>query len=138
MSDSFTCAECGGTFGKGWSDEEGQAEARRNGFDPDAHDMVVVCDPCYMAMTAAIPETIVPAPPGFQWMRDERDDHWELHRIGYTPAVLWVPDALLADSAAVHSQLAAAVAQATEIKMRLTENGRCYVEDLLSTDEEST
>ena len=46
MSDTFTCAACGGTFDKGWSDDEMWAEALVHGFDP--HDQnVLVCDDCF-------------------------------------------------------------------------------------------
>lgn len=42
MSDSYACAQCGGTFPREWSDEEALAEARDNGFNPDTEDMVSV------------------------------------------------------------------------------------------------
>ena len=50
MAETFTCASCGGTFSKGWSDEEAAAEAK--GLFPgiDASDPAeagVVCDDCY-------------------------------------------------------------------------------------------
>jgi hypothetical protein len=50
MSGTFTCASCGDTFDKGWSDEEAAAEAQENfpGIDignPD--EASVVCDDCY-------------------------------------------------------------------------------------------
>lgn len=48
---SYTCAECHGTFNKGRSDEEARAEASANGFDNiPAAEMVVVCDECYNAI----------------------------------------------------------------------------------------
>jgi len=45
---TFTCWECGGTFPKGWTDEEARAESAANGFDPGAADMVTVCDDCHV------------------------------------------------------------------------------------------
>ena len=82
----FTCESCGGTFDKGWSDEEAAAEAQGNfpGInvsDPD--EAGVVCDDCYQHIMgraqAEAPEAIgpgwreaaVPIPdfPGFiAWM----------------------------------------------------------------------
>ena len=57
MADMYTCAACGGTFEKQWSDEEAAAESRQ-AFGVDIHSdptMVVVCDSCYKTMTAAVP-----------------------------------------------------------------------------------
>jgi hypothetical protein len=54
---TYTCAACGGTFTSGWSEAEAAAEAR-NAFGVDLTQdptMVVVCDACYKAMTAAVP-----------------------------------------------------------------------------------
>lgn len=45
MTESFRCEACGGEFKKGWSEEEAQAERRRNRFDQV--DCAVVCDDCY-------------------------------------------------------------------------------------------
>ena len=50
MTETFTCASCGGTFDKGWSDEEAAAEAEElfpgiNVSDPA--EAGVVCDGCY-------------------------------------------------------------------------------------------
>jgi hypothetical protein len=48
MSESFTCAQCGGVFTSERSDEEAHAEAVNNwGADGRAPGMVVVCDDCY-------------------------------------------------------------------------------------------
>jgi len=52
MSDTFTCAACGETFDKGWSDEEMLAEARLHGFDPD-DDGVLVCNDCFVPIMEA-------------------------------------------------------------------------------------
>lgn len=42
----YTCANCGRTFNKGWSDEEAEAEAvEAFGAVPD--DPVLLCDDCY-------------------------------------------------------------------------------------------
>jgi hypothetical protein len=46
--DTFTCAACGDTFNKEWSDEEAKAEAAKK--FPNDSDMVVVCDDCYRGM----------------------------------------------------------------------------------------
>jgi DNA-directed RNA polymerase subunit RPC12/RpoP len=43
----YTCAICGGTFKKGWSDEDAAAELRTNwpGIPPE--DCAIVCDDCF-------------------------------------------------------------------------------------------
>jgi hypothetical protein len=50
VTETFTCASCGGTFDKGWSDEEAATEAEE--FFPginvtDPAEAGVVCDGCY-------------------------------------------------------------------------------------------
>lgn len=50
---TVTCQQCGLTFQPQWSEEECDAEARANGFDPDGDDVVVVCTPCYEAIMAS-------------------------------------------------------------------------------------
>lgn len=46
MSDNtYTCAHCGGTFEKGWSDEECQAEA--DAIWGKVDDPVLICDDCW-------------------------------------------------------------------------------------------
>jgi hypothetical protein len=52
--ETFTCASCGGTFEKEWSDEEAQAEYERNiPLEDRGGPIDVVCDECYAdAMTA--------------------------------------------------------------------------------------
>lgn len=48
--DTFTCAICGGTFAKGWSDEEANAEAQGIfGVDnaSKSQEMAVICDDCF-------------------------------------------------------------------------------------------
>lgn len=49
MTDTFTCAHCGGTFPKAWTDEEAQAEADNQWADElgAGMDMAVICDDCY-------------------------------------------------------------------------------------------
>jgi len=44
----YQCAECGGIFEYGWTDEEAKAEQAANGWEniPDEC-MAVVCDDCY-------------------------------------------------------------------------------------------
>lgn len=49
-TETFTCANCGETHEKGWSDEEAAAEAQENfpGIDIASGDeAAVVCDACY-------------------------------------------------------------------------------------------
>ena len=57
MSDEYTCAACGETFTKVWSDEEATAEAEQL-FPNDLDDLVVVCDDCWQEMVGATPEVI--------------------------------------------------------------------------------
>ena len=57
---TFTCAKCGGTFNKGWSDAEAMAEyhTRMPEVPPD-EPTAVICDVCYerfMTWLAAHPE----------------------------------------------------------------------------------
>lgn len=48
--EKYTCAMCGGTFDKGWSDAEALAElaAKFQGFGPE--ECGLVCDQCYRDM----------------------------------------------------------------------------------------
>lgn len=50
MSDTYTCADCGKTFPKGWSDEEAAVERDRDFPGMPDGEAVVVCDDCYRAM----------------------------------------------------------------------------------------
>lgn len=52
--DTFTCANCKDTFGKGWSDEEAQAEYAENFTESAIRgvEIDVVCDDCYKELTA--------------------------------------------------------------------------------------
>jgi hypothetical protein len=43
----YTCAYCGGTFNKGWSDEEAMAEQEEAFPDVNLSDCAMVCDACY-------------------------------------------------------------------------------------------
>lgn len=53
---TYICANCKGEFDyppdNEWSDRDAREEAICNGFDPDAPDMVLVCDDCYQKNTA--------------------------------------------------------------------------------------
>lgn len=50
---TFTCAVCGGTFPKAWTDEEAEEEAVRAGFgDVPAEERALVCDVCYPIVMA--------------------------------------------------------------------------------------
>jgi hypothetical protein len=57
MSDAatFTCALCGGTFEKGWSEEEELAEAAASFSPAELEDAAVLCDDCYQPFAAALP-----------------------------------------------------------------------------------
>lgn len=48
----FTCECCGGTFDTGWTDEERDAEAKRNFPDLEPDDRLLVCDDCYKLIMA--------------------------------------------------------------------------------------
>ena len=55
QGEMFTCANCGATHEKGWSDEEAAAEAEENfpGIDvSDPDEAPVVCDDCYQRIMA--------------------------------------------------------------------------------------
>lgn len=43
----YTCAECGGTFETGWSEEEATAEMERDFPGVAKESCAVICDPCY-------------------------------------------------------------------------------------------
>ncbi len=67
MTETFTCASCGDTHEKIWSDEEAAAEAQQNfpGIDvTDPDEAPVVCDSCYQHIMgrarAEAPELIGP------------------------------------------------------------------------------
>lgn len=67
MADTFTCARCGETFDKTWSDEEAAAEAEEffPGIDvSDPAEAGVVCTPCFEYLMgrarAEAPEMIGP------------------------------------------------------------------------------
>ena len=54
---TYVCKACGGTFEKGWSDEEEAAEYARTfpGSAARCEPMVRVCDDCYQRMLAITP-----------------------------------------------------------------------------------
>lgn len=56
MGESFTCANCGGTFEKTWSDEEAAAEAAAlipaEQFEESG--TAVVCDDCFRAIIGRV------------------------------------------------------------------------------------
>ena len=43
----FRCANCGGVFEKGWSDEEAREEAKQWTKEEMASGESVICDDCY-------------------------------------------------------------------------------------------
>ena len=52
IGDEYTCAYCGETHQKGWSDEEAKEEAK-GVFGEDVFErepVVIVCDDCYKLM----------------------------------------------------------------------------------------
>ena len=55
MSDTFTCANCGETFPKGWSDEEAAAEAEAIFTPAELAATEVVCDDCFKLAMEALP-----------------------------------------------------------------------------------
>ena len=48
----FQCSLCKGVFQKGWSEEEMEKEAEKNGFDKN--DSIIVCDDCYTTIMKEI------------------------------------------------------------------------------------
>jgi len=55
---TFTCGACGGTFPRGWTDEEAAAEALA-AFSPGellTEAVGVVCDDCWQAMRREMPD----------------------------------------------------------------------------------
>lgn len=51
-SNKYQCAECGGVFEKGWTEEEAVAEMQENFGAIDVKDCVLVCDDCYQRTMA--------------------------------------------------------------------------------------
>lgn len=49
MRDTYKCSACGGTFEKGWSDEEAKKELADK-FDVPVEECAIVCDDCYKKM----------------------------------------------------------------------------------------
>jgi len=60
-NDQYTCALCGGTFDKGWSEEEAEAEAKLLWGDMPEEDREVICDTCFQSEIGDIYE---------QWRKD--------------------------------------------------------------------
>ena len=56
MTDTYTCASCGETFEKGWSDEEALEESAEQWGDLPHDALAVVCDDCYQKMMGLPPE----------------------------------------------------------------------------------
>lgn len=50
MDETYTCARCGETNEKGWSDEEAAAEREANWPGFDEADCVLICDDCFRPM----------------------------------------------------------------------------------------
>ena len=47
IGQSYTCEVCGGTFEKGWSDEEAWAEAKSLYPPEDLKEVGLTCDDCF-------------------------------------------------------------------------------------------
>jgi len=50
MRNKFTCAHCGNTFVKGWTDEEAREEYKENFPETQGDEEDVVCSNCYTAI----------------------------------------------------------------------------------------
>jgi hypothetical protein len=50
MGNTFTCANCGGTFEKGRTDEEAMTESKSLFGDISDNEIEVVCDDCFEKM----------------------------------------------------------------------------------------
>ena len=55
----YVCALCGGTFDKGWSDEESVAELEKNFPEVSKEECYVVCDDCYKEQQKRDPGRLV-------------------------------------------------------------------------------
>ncbi len=55
MSGDFTCARCGETFEKAWTDEEAAAEAAGLFSPVELEDVAVICDDCFCEFAPHIP-----------------------------------------------------------------------------------
>lgn len=51
VGDEYQCARCGGTFEKGWSDEEAMDEMLDT-WQGQSGDVVVICDDCFEQVMA--------------------------------------------------------------------------------------
>lgn len=51
--ETYTCANCGNEFKKGWSDKEAKAELDEV-FDVPVEDCALVCDSCYRLIMAQL------------------------------------------------------------------------------------
>lgn len=51
-ANEYQCAACGGVFGKGWTDADAQAEYEANFPTLSNTPYDVVCDDCYLQLTA--------------------------------------------------------------------------------------
>lgn len=66
QGETFTCGNCGGTFVKGWSDEEAAEEYAVNmpGETKDPAEQAYLCDDCYPRLLAwARDEGLIPSGP---------------------------------------------------------------------------
>lgn len=50
MTDTYTCARCGGVFEKGWSDEEALAETKTKFPETPLEEKVIICHDCFMEL----------------------------------------------------------------------------------------
>ena len=52
IGEPYTCENCGGTFKKGWSDEEAMAEPEALFPPQDLEETGIVCDDCFHMIMA--------------------------------------------------------------------------------------
>jgi hypothetical protein len=62
MSKTYTCDDCGGTFEKGWTEEEARAEQQQNFGDMPDSAMAQVCDDCYRKIMGLPPDAAAEPP----------------------------------------------------------------------------
>ena len=50
MNNEFTCEMCHGTFEKGWTDEEAEAELKQLFAPVPAEECGLICDDCFLKL----------------------------------------------------------------------------------------
>jgi hypothetical protein len=59
MVDTYTCAMCGGTFEKGWSDEDAAAELEANCPGMPREACAIICDDCFNGRLGGAQEIVL-------------------------------------------------------------------------------